>query len=257
MDGYGVYALVFDTKPVKKVYIGSTARSFKVRKMEHTSRLKNKRHPNRHLQALWDKNGDFVFEILEECKVDDADLITRQEQMWMDRMGQAFTLINFGPPMPCAAYGKKQSEETIRKRVASMKNYYKNPEAIKRRQEIARANWDKPGYRENMKEKQKAYITPEYRKKLSEALIKANANPETSKRRSDANRRRKPISEETRIKMSESQKLRYSRPEERQKASDVAKSRKKISEETRQKLSKITSVRSRLSNGRLAQESTA
>lgn len=63
----GVY-IIFN-KINGKFYIGSSARSLHYRFIDHKSKLNRNVHPNRHLQAAWNKYGEanFEFDIIDEC----------------------------------------------------------------------------------------------------------------------------------------------------------------------------------------------
>lgn len=79
--GMGIYAihnLVND-----KMYIGS-AKNLITRKKNHIDKLNSIVHPNRHLQAAYNKYGKefFLFKILEE--VADVKSLINREQYWID-----------------------------------------------------------------------------------------------------------------------------------------------------------------------------
>lgn len=77
----GVYGIVNTVN--KKVYIGSTAGTFKKRFNCHKRQLRLGRHGNRHLQAAWDKYGEESFEfcVVEECE---PGFCTVLETWWID-----------------------------------------------------------------------------------------------------------------------------------------------------------------------------
>lgn len=62
-----------------KRYIGQSKNIYK-RWSKHKSELRNNKHANQHLQTAWNKYGEscFIFEVLEECSVDDLDTLERQ-----------------------------------------------------------------------------------------------------------------------------------------------------------------------------------
>ena len=68
-----------------KVYVGS-AKKFRTRKSAHDCLLCKGKHPNRHLQNAWNKytEGNFIFEILDF--VDDLDLLTVREDIWIENL---------------------------------------------------------------------------------------------------------------------------------------------------------------------------
>lgn len=71
-------------------YIGSTKNLFK-RWKEHQYDLNNNRHCNRHLQFAWNKysNENFLFEILEECTMDD---LLDKEQNYIDSLKPRYNI---------------------------------------------------------------------------------------------------------------------------------------------------------------------
>jgi group I intron endonuclease len=79
-----------------KVYVGSTAVSFRGRWRNHLNDLKNNRHICKHLQRAWNKYGGdkFVFEVLEGC---DPRLCIVKEQHWMDYCKSIVVLYNQSP----------------------------------------------------------------------------------------------------------------------------------------------------------------
>lgn len=68
----------------KKVYIGSTVMSFRIRRNNHNTGLDRNCHKNQHLQAAYNKYGgnNFEFDILEV--VTDKDTVLEREQFWLD-----------------------------------------------------------------------------------------------------------------------------------------------------------------------------
>lgn len=97
-----------------KVYIGSSV-EFDKRVTSHINRLNSNTHPNRHLQAAWNKYGadTFTFECIEEC--DESNLIER-EQFWIDYYDAAN--IQFGyniSPTAGSTLGRPLSEDTKNK----------------------------------------------------------------------------------------------------------------------------------------------
>jgi len=106
MIKFGVYAFIFQTKHGPKQYIGSTTRSFEVRRKEHFHLLKCGRHENAYLQSLWNKYGIPDFSILEICN--DPEKIAFCEQKWIDRTDPT-QLINLGPAIPSPMFGRHMS----------------------------------------------------------------------------------------------------------------------------------------------------
>lgn len=70
-----------------KIYIGSSINIFN-RKQRHLSLLRKNKHPNKHLQKLYNENGYdyFVFGILELCKPDKS-LLIHKEQFYINSFG--------------------------------------------------------------------------------------------------------------------------------------------------------------------------
>ena len=64
-----------------KRYVGSSV-DIKARWARHKYNLKKNKHPNKHLQAAWNKCGknSFVFEIQELCAVE---LLKEREEYWI------------------------------------------------------------------------------------------------------------------------------------------------------------------------------
>lgn len=78
----GIYKITCIT--TKKVYIGSTWKSFIKRFWQHEYELTTKRHKNKYLQNAWDKYGktNFNFEIIESIL--DKNTLFEREQYWID-----------------------------------------------------------------------------------------------------------------------------------------------------------------------------
>lgn len=95
-------------------YIGQTA-DFKQRKYRHLWELRNNSHPNKHLQASWNKYGSdaFVFEIIEYCEKDE---LTIREQWYVDWWKPEYNI-----QVECvdSSKGVKRSEE-FKKRVSEV-----------------------------------------------------------------------------------------------------------------------------------------
>ena len=78
----GVYAIV--NKVTGTIYIGSTSRSFALRKTEHWSRLKHHDHGNAYLQRAWDKYGPDNFEFIVLQYVEAQAKLEEAEQFLLD-----------------------------------------------------------------------------------------------------------------------------------------------------------------------------
>lgn len=98
-----------------KLYVGS-AKNFDKRRWGHFGKLKKGTHPNRHLQAAWNKDGAdaFSFSIIEV--VEGENLLDR-EQHWIDATLAAINGYNILPnaQSPIGRPGRKHSEATKEK----------------------------------------------------------------------------------------------------------------------------------------------
>lgn len=65
-----------------KKYIGSTYNLYQ-RKSQHFSLLKHNKHPNIHLQRIYNKYNSLVFELVEECSIDNLII---KEQFYIDNL---------------------------------------------------------------------------------------------------------------------------------------------------------------------------
>lgn len=76
----GIYAI---EGKIGEIYVGSAV-SIPKRKREHYTALRKGKHPNRHLQAAFDKYGEsyFTFKVLEIVK--DTSKLLYYEQLWLD-----------------------------------------------------------------------------------------------------------------------------------------------------------------------------
>lgn len=63
----GIYKIV--SKNSGKFYVGSS-QNLRKRELDHFSLLRNKKHPNKYLQRVWDKYQDLYFIIIEECSIE-------------------------------------------------------------------------------------------------------------------------------------------------------------------------------------------
>jgi len=78
----GIYLIVNLVN--NKVYVGST-RSAKKRWFEHRCTLRNRVHPNPHLQSAWNQYGEesFIFGLVELCEKGDSLNLSDKENQWM------------------------------------------------------------------------------------------------------------------------------------------------------------------------------
>lgn len=142
--GRGIYKIINVVN--NKFYVGSAV-DLKRRKTRHFSELRNKKHPNGHLQAAWIKYGEqaFVFVVVEELP-DDADLLAAENVWLKEHVGKDYcynlgvdatapTLGMSGELSPTWGYkhtdeakaviaassrGRTQDGETIRKKTAHL-----------------------------------------------------------------------------------------------------------------------------------------
>lgn len=140
----GIYKIINVVN--NKFYVGSAV-DLKRRKTRHFSELRNKKHPNGHLQAAWIKYGEqaFVFVVVEELP-DDADLLAAENVWLKEHVGKEYcynlgvdatapTLGMSGELSPTWGYkhteeakaviaassrGRSQDKETIRKKTAHL-----------------------------------------------------------------------------------------------------------------------------------------
>jgi group I intron endonuclease len=106
----GVYKI--ENIKTGKLYIGSSI-SVKRRQYYHFNRLRNNKHPNRHLQNSFNHHGEeyFQFSIIEECT--ELDVIAR-EQFWIDSMWDS-GLYNVAKVAGASFTGRKHKNSTIDK----------------------------------------------------------------------------------------------------------------------------------------------
>jgi group I intron endonuclease len=105
----GVYALIFNTSEGKRVYIGSTSKSFRRRLSDHVCRLKQGNHNNARLQFAWNKYHLFEFKIIQICNT--AIDCINAEQKWIEDLGGPKNLLNMGPALPNPMFGRTLSVE--------------------------------------------------------------------------------------------------------------------------------------------------
>ena len=84
MSENGIYKIINSING--KIYIGSTfcIGGFKRRWTVHKSGLNAGKHPNRHLQAAWNKHGKEVFKFIIIEEITDSSVLLEREQWYMD-----------------------------------------------------------------------------------------------------------------------------------------------------------------------------
>jgi group I intron endonuclease len=103
-----------------KKYIGSTA-DFLRRRKDHAWKLRGNRHPNSHLQRIYNKHGeeDLFFRIVEECA---ADALHERENDWIAKTQPELNLA----PVAGSLLGFKRSEETKRRMSEAQQKRYED-----------------------------------------------------------------------------------------------------------------------------------
>lgn len=156
----GIYKI---TNPEnQKSYIGSSHNVY-YRWKKHLERLSKNKHSNIHLQRAFNKKiSDFTFEIIEHCTID---ILVEREQYYIDLLNPEYNICrevcstSFGikrreeikEKIRIHNTGKKQSQETIDKRVEKLKNLKRTDEQKKKYSEskkgdknpIFKIGWDK------------------------------------------------------------------------------------------------------------------
>lgn len=116
MEKVGIYQIV--NKVNQKKYIGSSIR-LQGRKKRHFSELNCNIHHSQALQRAYNKYGkdSFDFFILEYCE---TEKLLEREQYYLDNLKPEYNICKIAGN----CLGVKQSEETINKRVVSVKEYW-------------------------------------------------------------------------------------------------------------------------------------
>lgn len=141
----GIYFIVCNIN--KTGYVGQS-RNIYTRIMKHKSLLKNNKHENNYLQAVYNKYGlvSFSFYILEECTID---TLTERETYWVNQLDAEYRLnlekLIIG--------GKTHSEETKKKLSEHFMGHYVSEET---RQKISNAHKGKPGHNKGKKHSEEA-----------------------------------------------------------------------------------------------------
>lgn len=106
-----------------KIYIGSSVNTHK-RWISHKCDFNKKRHPNKHMQNVYNKYGIdvLIFSVIEMC---DKSELKEREQYYIDELKPEYNILKeaysvFGENHPM--YGKKHSKESIDKIKKARKN---------------------------------------------------------------------------------------------------------------------------------------
>lgn len=204
----GVYCWLNRTNG--KVYVGSTTRSFNVRKNGHLSHLRKGTSPHRHLQSAWNKYGEDAFEwlVLWKCMPDEC---VEEEQWWIDRLQAA---------IPSRGYNTLAIAGNTREAMAARSKLVRMTDEVKAKiSNAAKRQWANPQMRDRMVAAMTARLAePEVRQRISSGLIGRK------------------VSEETRLKMAARKRASWADPEYRLRMSEAHKGHRQ-SEETRAKKS--------------------
>lgn len=111
MDISGIYQIL--NLATNKFYIGSSYRILK-RWKDHNLFLSNNKHPNKYLQASYNKYGkdNFEFIIVEICS---KEKLLEREQYWIDNLNSIAPNGYNANPIAGSRLGAKHSEETLAK----------------------------------------------------------------------------------------------------------------------------------------------
>lgn len=186
-----------------KCYVGSAV-DLEYRKRQHFNFLKRDKHPNKHFQNAYNRDGNdnFLFEIIEEVEFNEdketlKNNLLEREQYWMDVLkvcdrkygynicptaGNVMGIIawNKGVPMSeeqkiklsNAHKGKKLSKETIDKRLKTMEGYKHSEETIAKIKSSNKGKYHFKKFSES--ERQEIY------KKIANSLKKSVMNMDTN-----------------------------------------------------------------------------
>ena len=189
-----------------KFYYGSAVNLYK-RRLRHLESLKYKKHHNDFMQKAWDKYGELVFEVVEQCEKEE---LLNREQFYLDKWFSDKDNMNICP-MAGSSLGYKHT-----------------PEAIKKMSERVISEETRAKYR--------AYRhTDETRQIMSEKAKMREVSQDTLDRLATMNIGKK-RSEETKAKISIGNKDKKLSNEAKNKISEKAKGRQ-VSDETRKKMS--------------------
>lgn len=155
-----------------KTYIGSTMR-FERRRSEHRWGLTTNRHGNCHLQSAWNRYGENGFEFVVLELVDNADLLIKREQHWLDLHQANGGVYNFGNCAEVPARGYHHTDEARRKISAGNKNKHVGDETRRRLSIANKGRRHTKRARRNMSVSHRGRChTDEQRRKISATLAR-------------------------------------------------------------------------------------
>lgn len=183
----GVYSIV--NIVTGKVYVGSAAKSFRLRWNQHRSELRRGIHKNSHLQHAWTRYGEesFSFNILVLCCPEEC---VRYEQRMIDgydavNPDHGYNIL----PTAGSLLGHKQSAETKAKKSRALTGRVISPETRRKLSEANRGKSQSPESRAKNSASNKGKVfSAETRLKLSEAMRGRTYSTETIARMSAAKR---------------------------------------------------------------------
>lgn len=118
-------------------YIGSTA-NLKTRKAAHLWELRKQCHRSPKVQSIWNKYGEFEFNVLELCSVDE---LLQKEQRLLDSHFTNPKNANLMPVAGSPMKGRKHTPEAILNMSIAAKN---SPAAIAHRVVLHQKLWNRP-----------------------------------------------------------------------------------------------------------------
>ena len=167
----GVYVIV--NRLNNKQYVGSAV-DLDRRRIVHFTRLRNQRHPSKHLQAAFNKYGEdaFSFAVLETVADVTRDALLGCEQKWMDILRPAYNKRLVAD----SNLGLTHTDEHRAAQSASLREWRQTDDGATHKRtlsEAAKASWADPEKRAKRIEAVRAAWTPEKRAAQS-AYAKAN-----------------------------------------------------------------------------------
>jgi group I intron endonuclease len=157
-----------------KQYVGS-AIDFAQRKVAHFTKLRNNKHPSRHLQGAFKKHGEaaFSFSVLEVLEAPTRDELLACEQKWIDTLRPAYNKRLVAD----SNLGLSFTDEHRAAQSAAMRGWRATPDGAQHKEnlrELTKASWADPAKREQRLEAIRAAWTPERRAEQS-AISKSRA----------------------------------------------------------------------------------